>query len=154
MMIASTLAGVPVFSVHPRPEREELAAGTSTSRNCSATGNPRPVLAWERDGAELLGGDILTRPVDEFSVVSTLRIGPSVPQSEGVYRCFAPDGNGSVVYSTSSEILFTCKGQLCPLIRPPSGPVKGSSFQGSRLEGVYCITVQMVTCLFVPYSTS
>ncbi len=109
-----------MFTSHPSPAEEELVARASTTRSCAATGNPAPLLTWEQDGMEVSGGEIfhaiLTQMVDEFSAASTLRIGPSENDSAGVYQCRArgltPDGNTSLVYSNSSEIVFTCKDLL------------------------------------------
>ena len=91
-------------------------AGTTTSRSCSASGNPRPVLAWLKDGVEITGNEgFLMSEVsllDEYNVASSLHIG-SESRSDGVYQClangFTPDGSISLVYSNSSEIIFTCK---------------------------------------------
>jgi len=42
----------PVFTVKPR-EKVFAATGDSLTLNCSATGDPRPVISWKRQGAAL-----------------------------------------------------------------------------------------------------
>ena len=42
----------PLFTVKP-PEKVFAAAGDTLTLNCSATGDPRPVISWKRQGAAL-----------------------------------------------------------------------------------------------------
>lgn len=97
---------------------EQLVAGGSTSRTCAATGNPRPVLSWEKDGVMVMGDEpflaILSEMlVDEFTVSSTLQIGPAVLEAGGNYTCvangFNPDDSTTMIFSNTSTIIFICK---------------------------------------------
>lgn len=51
--------------------------------------------------------------VDEFTVSSTLQIGPSEPAAGGAYQCivggFNPDGSNAQIFSNTSTIIFTCR---------------------------------------------
>ena len=42
----------PLFTVKP-PEKVFAATGDTLTLNCSATGDPRPVISWKRQGAAL-----------------------------------------------------------------------------------------------------
>ena len=43
---------LPVFTVKP-PEKVAVGIGDTLTLNCSATGDPRPVVSWKRQGAAL-----------------------------------------------------------------------------------------------------
>ena len=46
------VVSLPVFIVKP-PEKVFAATGDTLTLNCSATGDPRPVISWKRQGAAL-----------------------------------------------------------------------------------------------------
>ena len=46
------VVSLPVFTVKP-PGKISAGIGTSLTLNCSATGDPRPVISWKRQGAAL-----------------------------------------------------------------------------------------------------
>ena len=46
------VVSLPVFTVKP-PEMVFAASGDTLTLNCSATGDPQPVISWKRQGAAL-----------------------------------------------------------------------------------------------------
>ena len=46
------VVSLPVFTVKP-PGKAFAATGDTLTLNCSATGDPRPVISWKRQGAAL-----------------------------------------------------------------------------------------------------
>ena len=46
------MVSLPVFTVKP-PGKVSAATGDTLTLNCSATGDPRPVISWKRQGAAL-----------------------------------------------------------------------------------------------------
>ena len=51
------VVSLPVFAVKP-PGKVSAATGDTLTLNCSATGDPRPVISWKRQGAALPVGRI------------------------------------------------------------------------------------------------
>jgi len=71
----------PVFTVMP-PGKVFVATGDTLTLNCSATGDPRPVISWKRQGAVLpLGRSQLTNDV---LIIRDFRAGDG-----GIYMCVA-----------------------------------------------------------------
>ena len=46
------VVSLPVFTVKP-PEKVAVGIGDTLTLNCSATGDPRPVISWKKQGAAL-----------------------------------------------------------------------------------------------------
>jgi len=49
------VVSLPVFTVKP-PEKIAAGIGDTLTLSCSATGDPRPVISWKRQGAALPAG--------------------------------------------------------------------------------------------------
>ena len=96
---------LPVFTVKP-PEKISVGIGTSLTLNCSAIGDPRPVISWKRQGAAL--------PVErshrtnDALVVSNLK-----KEDAGIYACVATSAGVFHVEAISDvEVLARGKGKL------------------------------------------
>ena len=72
---------LPVFTVKP-PGKISAGIGTSWTLNCSATGDPRPVISWKRQGAALPVGR--SHRTNDALVVSDLK-----EEDAGIYVCVA-----------------------------------------------------------------
>ena len=74
---------LPRFTVKP-PEKGGVSAviGTTLTLNCSATGDPRPVISWKRQGAALPRGR--SHRTNDALVVRDLK-----EEDAGIYVCVA-----------------------------------------------------------------
>jgi len=70
-----------VFTVKP-PDKVSVGIGDTLTLNCSATGDPRPVVSWKRQGAALPVGR--SQRTGEALVLKKLR-----RQDAGIYICVA-----------------------------------------------------------------
>ncbi|XP_020620927.1 roundabout homolog 2-like, partial [Orbicella faveolata] len=75
------VVSLPVFTVKP-PEKVFAVTGDTLTLNCSATGDPRPVISWKRQGAELPVGR--SHRTEEKLILRDFRVGDS-----GNYICVA-----------------------------------------------------------------
>ena len=75
------VGSLPVFTVKP-PGKVFAATGDTLTLNCSATGDPRPVISWKRQGEALpVGRSHQTNKV--------LTIGDLREEDSGIYICSA-----------------------------------------------------------------
>ena len=72
---------LPRFTVKP-PEKVSAVIGTTLTLNCSATGDPRPVISWKRQGAALPRGR--SHRTNDALVVRDLK-----EEDAGIYVCVA-----------------------------------------------------------------
>ena len=72
---------LPVFTVKP-PGKVFAATGDTLTLNCSATGDPRPVISWKRQGAALPVGRSHT--TNDALIIRDFRAGDA-----GIYICVA-----------------------------------------------------------------
>ena len=75
------VVSLPVFTVKP-PGKVFAATGDNLTLTCSATGDPRPVISWKRQGAVLPAGRIDRR--NHGLIIRDLR-----KQDAGIYICVA-----------------------------------------------------------------
>jgi len=71
----------PVFTVKP-PGKVFAAIGKTLTLNCSATGDPRPVISWKRQGAAVPVGR--SNRINDALIIRDFRIG-----DVGIYICVA-----------------------------------------------------------------
>lgn len=72
---------LPKFTIKP-PEKVNVFPGDSLTLNCSATGDPRPVISWKRVGAQL--------PVGRSHMLNGALIVRNVQKEDGgIYVCLA-----------------------------------------------------------------
>ena len=71
----------PVFAVKP-PGKVFAVTGDTLTLNCSATGDPRPVISWKRQGAALPVGR--SHRTDDSLVIRDFR-----EEDNGIYICVA-----------------------------------------------------------------
>ena len=75
------VVSLPVFTVKP-PGKVFAVTGDTLTLNCSATGDPRPVISWKRQGAVLpVGRSHIT---NDAVIIRGFRAGDS-----GIYICVA-----------------------------------------------------------------
>ncbi|KAL9967651.1 hypothetical protein ACROYT_G025931 [Oculina patagonica] len=72
---------LPVFTVKP-PEKVAVGFGETLTLNCSATGDPRPVISWKRQGAALPVGR--SHRTNEALIIRDVR-----EEDAGIYVCVA-----------------------------------------------------------------
>ena len=80
------VGSLPVFTVKP-PGKVFAATGDTLTLNCSATGDPRPVISWKRQGAALPVGRI-------YRTNKGLTIRDLREEDSGIYVCVATGGSG------------------------------------------------------------
>ncbi|KAL9967648.1 hypothetical protein ACROYT_G025925 [Oculina patagonica] len=72
---------LPVFTIRP-PGKVFALSGESLTLNCSATGDPQPVISWKRQGAALPVGR--SHRTNEALIISDVR-----EEDAGIYVCVA-----------------------------------------------------------------
>ena len=99
------VVSLPVFTVKP-PGRVSAVTGDDTlTLNCSATGDPRPVISWKRQGAALPVGR--SHRTNDALVVSDLK-----EEDAGIYMCVATSAGVFDVEAISDvEVLARGKGK-------------------------------------------
>ena len=75
------VVSLPVFTVKP-PRKVFAVTGDTLTLNCSATGDPRPVISWKRQGTVLPVGRSDSR--NDALIVRDFRVGDA-----GIYICVA-----------------------------------------------------------------
>ena len=87
------VVSLPVFTVKP-PGKASLATGDTLTLNCSATGDPRPVISWKRQGAALPVGRI-------YGKEGTLILRDLKREDAGNYICVATSAGVSAIETIS-----------------------------------------------------
>ena len=99
------VVSLPVFTVKP-PGKVFAAIGDTLTLNCSATGDPRPVISWKRQGATLPVGR--SHRTNNALVLSDLK-----KEDAGIYVCVATSAGVFHVEAISDvEVLARDKGKL------------------------------------------
>ena len=75
------MISLPRFTVKP-PGKVPAVIGTTLTLNCSATGDPRPVISWKRQGAALPRGR-------SHRTKDALVVGDLKKEDAGIYVCVA-----------------------------------------------------------------
>jgi len=92
------------FTVKP-PEKVFAVTGDTLTLNCSATGDPRPVISWKRQGAELPVGR--SHRTEEKLILRDFRVGDS-----GNYICVATSAGVFNIEAVSYVEFGKPKGKL------------------------------------------
>ena len=99
------VVSLPLFTVKP-PGKISAGIGTSLTLNCSATGDPRPVISWKRQGAALPVGR--SHRTNNALVVSDLK-----KEDAGIYVCVATCAGVFTIEAISHvEVLARGQGRL------------------------------------------
>ena len=99
------VVSLPVFTVKPSGKVSAFTGDTLTL-NCSATGDPRPVISWKRQGAALPVGR--SHRTNDALVLSDLK-----EEDAGIYVCVATSAGVFDVEAISYvEVLARGKGKL------------------------------------------
>ena len=94
---------LPTFTVKP-PAKVFVRVGDTLTLNCSATGDPRPVISWKRQGAALPVGR--SHRTNDALVIRDLKEGDA-----GNYICLATSA-GAVYVETISDVQVKSRGKL------------------------------------------
>ena len=94
---------LPKFTVKP-PEKVSVRIGDTLTLNCSATGDPRPVISWKRQGATLPVGR--SQRTNDALVIRDLK-----EQDAGNYFCVATSAGVFDVESVSA-VQVNARGKL------------------------------------------
>jgi len=97
------VVSLPEFTVKP-PGKVTAATGTTLSLNCSATGDPRPVISWKRQGAALPVGR--SHKTNRALVLRDLK-----KKDAGNYICVATSA-GVFSIETISDVEVLPRGKL------------------------------------------
>ena len=96
---------LPVFTAKP-PGKVFAAIGDTLTLNCSAIGDPRPVISWKRQGAAIPVGR--SHRTKDALVLSDLK-----KEDAGIYVCVATSAGVFDVEAISDvEVLARAKGKL------------------------------------------
>jgi len=99
------VVSLPKFTVKP-PGKIAVGIGTTLTLNCSATGDPRPVITWKRQGAALPEGR--SHRMNDVLVFRDLK-----EEDAGVYICVATSAGVFDIEAVSYvEIPARGKGKL------------------------------------------
>ena len=94
---------LPKFTVKP-PGKVTALTGDTLTLNCSATGDPRPVISWKRQGATLPVGR--SHRTNDALVIRDLK-----EEDAGIYVCFATSA-GVFDVETVSAVEVKARGKL------------------------------------------
>ena len=98
------VVSLPLFTVKP-PGKVFAFTGDTLTLNCSATGDPRPVISWKRQGAALPRRSHRT---NDALVISDLK-----EEDAGIYMCVAASAGVFDVEAISDvELLARGKGKF------------------------------------------
>ena len=92
---------LPKFTVKP-PGKASVGIGTTLTLNCSATGDPRPVISWKRQGATLPVGR--SHRTNDALVIRDLK-----EEDAGIYICVATSA-GVFHVETVSAVQLPARG--------------------------------------------
>jgi len=92
---------LPVFTIKP-PGKVFAATGDTLTLNCSATGDPRPIISWKRQGAALPVGR--SHRVNDALILRDFRVGDA-----GIYICVAT--SAGVFYTETISDVEVVKGR-------------------------------------------
>ena len=99
------VVSLPVFTVKP-PGKVSVGTGTSLTLNCSAIGDPRPVISWKRQGAALPVGR--SHRTNDALALRDLK-----KEDAGIYVCVATSAGVFDIEAISDvEVLARGKGKL------------------------------------------
>lgn len=104
-----------VFTEYPEfiktPNNVTVKVGTTARFDCSAKGEPKPKIVWNKNG-----GNFLAANENRFHVMTAddvFFIAQVKPEDEGVYRCTASNSEGqisiNVTLTVQREFLLHCK---------------------------------------------
>ena len=102
---------LPKFTVKP-PGKVFVDPGATLTLNCSATGDPRPVITWKRQGAAL--------PVGSHRTNDALVLSDVKKQDAGNYICVATSAGVFSIETISDVEVRKPRGKLwaeCPICR-------------------------------------
>ena len=96
---------LPKFTVKP-PEKVSARIGDTLTLNCSATGDPRPVISWKRQGAKLSVGR--SDRTNDALIIRDLK-----EEDAGNYICAAKSARVFHIETISAiEVLASSTGKL------------------------------------------
>jgi len=99
------VVSLPVFSVQP-PGKVSVGVGDTITLNCSAIGDPRPVISWKRQGAALPVGR--SHKMNDALVLTDLQ-----KEDAGNYICVATSaGVFDVEVISDVEVVARAKGKV------------------------------------------
>ena len=95
---------LPQFTVEP-PAKIVVSIGANTTLNCSATGDPQPVISWKRQGSQLPVGR--SQQIDGALVIRDVQ-----KEDAGIYICVATSAGVFDVERVTYVELQGLKGKL------------------------------------------
>ena len=98
------MVSLPVFTVKP-PRKLFAVTGDTLTLNCSATGDPRPIISWKRQGAVLPVGRSDRR--NDSLLIRDFRVGDA-----GIYICVATSAGVFNIEAVSYVEFRKPKGKL------------------------------------------
>ena len=98
------VVSLPVFTVKP-PAKVSVGTGTTLTLNCSAIGDPRPVISWKRQGAALPVGR--SHRTNDALVLTDLK-----REDAGIYVCVATSARVFDIEAISYVEPISGKGKL------------------------------------------
>ena len=98
------VVSLPVFTVEP-PGKVFAATGDTLTLNCSATGDPQPVISWKRKGAALPVGR--SHVTNEALIIRDLK-----EEDAGIYVCVATSAGVFHIEAISDVEVRKPKGRL------------------------------------------
>ena len=137
------VVGVPRFSQKP-PARVEHLTGGTLKVNCSAVGDPKPVISWRKEGGQLPAGR--TAVTDGSLSVTSL-----TEADAGVYVCVATSAG---IATTETPVLVRVSGNTSlvvlnrnlVLILEPVPKIRHSQFiQGRSISNFPCSLTRNIT---------
>ena len=104
---------------HPYPASMVVAAGSSFSLNCTATGFPAPSIAWFLNDSQIVSANntsVRRSSPNAYTVVSVVSVTRADLHHTGNYYCEATnvDQQGGTHNDTSNQtaVLFRCKAEV------------------------------------------
>ena len=97
------VVSLPRFLVKP-PVRTDARLGDSLTVNCSATGDPQPVITWKRQGFPLPAGQ--SQQINGALVITNIK-----REDAGIYICVATSA-GVLTAETVTQVEVWHKGKI------------------------------------------